>query len=206
MKNLKFKEYYKWLQPIIALIVSILILTLSLLTLISYSGFDKTVYISAYNFSQDNSTATNVIDRESAKLLSEGNFENGEYVSLILVSSERSHRTSQTETFSILATCFILCLIILMFLSMIFDGISFADFYQAMLSWVNLVLKCLIFAFSLIITISISIYLSNLPQGLQEYYHIGFGAILLPIFALFNVLNCIFFKIKEGKMSNGGNR
>lgn len=200
MKNLKI--HYKWLQPLTGLVISILMLTLSFFTLISYSGYDKTIYISGYNFYKDNSTSTTVIDRESAKLLSEDDVENGDYVSLILVSSERSHRTDKTETFSVIATCFIVCFIILMIFNIFLDGVSFINYYRLKFSWLNLALKCLIFTFCVVITISIGIYLANLPQGLQDYYHIGFGAILLPIFALLNIVIWLIFKIRKGKLRN----
>lgn len=197
--KLNLKENNSWLQSLISIFISLLILTLGFFSIISYNGFDKNVSISAYNFVENNSKATALIDTESAKLLSEDNYENGNYASLILVSSERSHRTSVTENLSIAGVCFIICLIMVILLNIACDAMSIFEFYNKKLQILSLVLKSIVLLFGLIISIIISCYLANLPANLTNYYHIGASVVILPILAILSVINWIVFKILNSK-------
>lgn len=185
------------MQSIIGIVISILILTVGLFSLISYKGFSKPVSISAYNFVEHNSKASMVIDMESAKMLSEDNIENGEYASLIMVSSERTHRTAQTEMFSIIGVCLIICLIIAVILNLACDAMSLSSYYYKKLNTLSLILKCIILIFGIAIAVIIACYLSHLPADLGAVYKTGASCVILPILGALGIANWAIFKSLE---------
>ncbi len=199
MEKIKFN--LKWIYFSVWAVLLILIFSLGFFSMFSFNGFSKSVNISLYQVMEDNAKPTSVIDAQSGKMLSEQNIENGEYASLILVSSERIHRTDESKGWTVALVSFSIAFIAVLLLIVACGVMQMFSFYFKKLAVADLVLKCILVVFCVGLLICGAFYLQSLPQEISASYSLGASYIILPILVLLLLLSGFVFKYIEKRRS-----
>lgn len=195
MEKIKFN--LKWIYFSVWAVLLILIFSLGFFSMFSFNGFSKSVNISLYQVMEDNAKPTSVIDAQSGKMLSEQNIENGEYASLILVSSERIHRTDESKGWTVALVSFSIAFIAVLLLIVACGVMQMFSFYFKKLAVTDLVLKCILVFLCIGLLICGAFYLQSLPQEISASYSLGASYIILPILVLLLLLSGFVFKYIE---------
>ncbi|MBQ7579355.1 MAG: hypothetical protein IJT25_02345 [Clostridia bacterium] len=193
MKNSKLG----FLSGLLGIVMLVLIAGLGTNFMFKYTG-TTSGNIGLFNYVQDSGKTTAILDSETASLEFSGN--NDAYASHLLISNERINRTEESKTYSIIILiCSMILLVVLLF-SLACEILSMFSYYKKRVQVLTMILRVLILAISIVLTISAPLYLQSLASGLEVYFKIGFSVFVLPILALINlILFFVFIPQKRNK-------
>ena len=194
MKNNKLG----FISGLVGIIMLALIMTLGVMFMFKYTG-STTGNISLYNYIQDSGKSTFVLDDETAKL--EFSEKNDEYASHLLISNERINRTEDSQNYSLIILISGMVLIGGFLFSLACEILSMFEYYKRKVKVLAMISRVLILALSVVLVISMPLYINSLASGLEEYFKLGFSVYLLPILSLLNV---VLFFIFNGQLNKKG--
>ena len=79
--------------------------------------------------------------------------------------------------------------------------LSMFEYYKRKVKVLAMISRVLILALSVVLVISMPLYINSLASGLEEYFKLGFSVYLLPILSLLNV---VLFFIFNGQLNKKG--
>jgi len=180
----------------------ILFLTVGLYGIIHYDGDYGNVNISGYAFIADNKTQTMYLAIETAELREIGHTETPEYVSKMIISTERASRTDASQVINMLLFLSISGLVVVLMIDLSVTSIRVFPYYAVKFSVFQTIIKVIEMVAGITIAILLPFYI-NCVIGMEANLSVGYSLYVLVVLsvmqtAVWLILNAITKKkIKE---------